>query len=217
MAQVFLDDGWHGHAKRSREILHGHGLLLFLIRQKVYQAICQIRRAAGFVEFHRELFPLAHLAKVGKVGAYDRHAVGAGQVSDTAATGRRGIRHYRDRGPLKKTRKLVFMNVPGEFNRRILCVLLLHRFHISRRLWMVAAGDDQLGARQSVRNKLERFEQQFKPLVCSPLAESQNAMLWISAPRKIWVFGFPRENAVRTQVNIVAPVFFVKNLAVARH
>jgi hypothetical protein len=38
MAQIFLHDGWHRHAKSSREILRRHGLLLFGIRQEANQA-----------------------------------------------------------------------------------------------------------------------------------------------------------------------------------
>jgi hypothetical protein len=36
--QIFENDSWHRHAQRSRKILHRHGLLLFLVRQKINQA-----------------------------------------------------------------------------------------------------------------------------------------------------------------------------------
>jgi hypothetical protein len=39
MPQIFQDDGGHGHAQRSGKILNRHGLLLFLIGQKVDQAV----------------------------------------------------------------------------------------------------------------------------------------------------------------------------------
>jgi hypothetical protein len=38
MPQILENDSWHCHAQRSGKILHRHGLLLFLVRQKINQA-----------------------------------------------------------------------------------------------------------------------------------------------------------------------------------
>jgi hypothetical protein len=109
------------------------------------------------------------------------------------------------------------MYISGELNRGIPCAILLHRFHIPRSLRMISAGDDQLGIRKGLSHNFERIEQELESLVGSPFAESQNPMLRISPPGKIRVLGFPRQNTVRSQMNIVTAIFFIKDLAIPRH
>jgi len=82
---------------------------------------------------------------------------------------------------------------------------------------MVPAGDDQFGIRQGLSHNFERVEQKLEPLVGSPLTKGQNPMFRISPPGKIRVFGFPRQNTVGPQMNIVTAIFVIKNLAVSRH
>ena len=109
------------------------------------------------------------------------------------------------------------MYISEELNRGIPCAVLPHRFHIACSLRMVPAGNHQLGIRQGLSYNLERVEQKFEPLVGSPLTKRQDAMLRISPPGKIGVFGSPSQDAVRPQMNVVTAIFFIKNLAVSRH
>jgi len=101
MAEIFLDDGRHRLAQSGGEILHRHGLLLSRIGQQSNHAGGQVFGAAGAIEFNGQLFHVCHLAEVRKIRAHDGNAIGTGKVSDPAATGRRRIRHYGYRGPLK--------------------------------------------------------------------------------------------------------------------
>ena len=82
---------------------------------------------------------------------------------------------------------------------------------------MVASGDNQSRVRKRLRDGFERFDHEFQPLVGSPFAESKNAVLGIAAPRKVGIFRPGSENAVRTQMHIIAPIFFVQYFAVAGH
>ncbi len=142
MAQVFENDRGHGHAKSRREILHRHGLLPFRVGQKLNQAAGQIQRISSFVKFDRQLFAVGHLAEIRKVGANDGYSVGTSQMCDAAATSRRGIGHDCNRGPLEEMGQIILMHVTCELDRRIPCAFFPHRFHISRGLGMVAAGDN---------------------------------------------------------------------------
>ena len=82
---------------------------------------------------------------------------------------------------------------------------------------MVAACDDELGIRHPVRQQIESLHHQLKPLIGSPLAESENALIGISATGKIGELGTARENSVRPQMHIVAPVFIVQYFSISRH
>ena len=53
---------------------------------------------------------------------------------------------------------------------------------------MIAATDHQLRIGQRGLDNLERLNHQLKPLVGSPLAESQDALFRISAPGKVGIF-----------------------------
>lgn len=109
------------------------------------------------------------------------------------------------------------MYVPGELNSRIPRVLLLHRLHIARSLRMIAAGNDQPCVRQGFGDDVERLDHEFQPFICSPFTESQDAMLRIAAPGKIRILWSARQHPVGAHMNILAAVFVVKNLAIARH
>lgn len=87
MAQVLLDDRGHRHAQRGGEIVHRHGLLLFRVGKQADQQAGKIFRVTGLVKFHGKVFAVAHLAKVRQVRTQDRYAVGASQVSHSAAAG----------------------------------------------------------------------------------------------------------------------------------
>jgi hypothetical protein len=82
---------------------------------------------------------------------------------------------------------------------------------------VVAAANNQSGVWQFLRHNLESLDHKFKPLVRSPFSEGQDAMLRITAAREIRVFRSGRQDAVRTQVNITATVFFVQDLAISGH
>jgi hypothetical protein len=158
MTQIFQDDGRHRHAQRGGKILHRHSVLLFLIGQKVNQAIRQILRAARLIELDRELFAIGHLAKICQVRTHDRYPISARQMGYSAATCRRRVRHYSNRRTLEKIRELILLNVAGELDRRIAYVLFLQRLHVSRSLRMIASTDHQLGVGKRGLDNLERLD-----------------------------------------------------------
>ncbi len=53
---------------------------------------------------------------------------------------------------------------------------------------MIAATDHQFRMGKRGLDNLERLNHQLKPLVGSPLAESQDALFRISAPGKVGIF-----------------------------
>jgi hypothetical protein len=82
---------------------------------------------------------------------------------------------------------------------------------------MVSSADHQPGIGQSLGNIAKGFDHQFQPLVRSPLPEGQNAVLRIAASGKIRILRFSGKNAMRTQVHVVATIFFMQDLAISRH
>jgi hypothetical protein len=138
-------------------------------------------------------------------------------MCNTAATGRRRVGHNRNRGTLEKIRQLILMHVTGELNCGIPRALFLDGFHIACGLRMVAAGDDQPGIGQGAGHYLECIHHEFEAFVGSPLAKCQDAVLRISAPGKIRVFGSSGQNSVGPDMNIVVSIFFVENPAIAGH
>jgi hypothetical protein len=82
---------------------------------------------------------------------------------------------------------------------------------------MVSSADHQPGLGQSFRNVAKSVDHQLQALVCSPLPEGQNAVLRIATPGQIRILRFSGENAMRTQMNVVATVFFMQDLAISRH
>lgn len=82
---------------------------------------------------------------------------------------------------------------------------------------MVPSAHDEPCVWQFLSHSFESLDHELKPLVCSPFSKCENAVLRIASPGKIRVFRSGRENAVRAQVDIVAPIFFVQDLAISRH
>jgi len=82
---------------------------------------------------------------------------------------------------------------------------------------MVASGDDEPCMRQNSGNDFEAFEHELQPLVGSPFSKCKNAVLGISSPRKVRILRPCRQNAMGTEMHIVAPVFFVQDLSIAGH
>jgi len=160
---------------------------------------------------------LRHLPEVSQIGANDWYPIRACQMGNTTATGRGRIWHDGDSGTLKQPRQRVLRNVAAEFDSRISCTLLPDRFRVARCLRMVSAGNHQLCLGQLRGDEIERFNHQFETFVGSPLAERQNAMDGSSPPGEIWKFRPPRQNAVRTQVDIVSAVLVIQDLAITRH
>jgi hypothetical protein len=87
MPQIFQDDRGHRHAKGCEIVLRRHLLLFRRIAQEPGQAVCEILRISRLVKLNRDLFALGHLSKIRKIGTEDWHAIGAGQVSNSTATG----------------------------------------------------------------------------------------------------------------------------------
>ena len=85
VAEIFLNDVRHRHAKCRSEVLGRHFLLLFRILEKSDQAIRQVLSISGLIELDRQILALRHLTEVFDVGTHDRNSIGAGQMSDSAA------------------------------------------------------------------------------------------------------------------------------------
>ena len=212
-----MHDRRHGHAKRGSKVQICHGFLLRRIGQELGEDVGQILGLSGLVKLNGDVFAVRHLAKIRKIGAYDWNSIGARQVRNAAAAGRRRIRHHGNRRTLEKIGQAIFIQIAGKLHSRIVGPLLLDRFNISGSLRMVAAGNYQPGIGQLRRHDLERVDHEFEALVGSPLAECENAMFGIAAARKVGRFGPGSQNAVRPDVNVVAAIFFVQNFAVSGH
>jgi len=182
MPQIFQNDVWHCHAKSRGKILIGHRLLFSWVSEQSNQAIGQIPGVSCLIELDGHSFSVRHLTKIFEIRANDWNSVSTGQVSDSAAPSGRRVGHDRDGRSLKKVRQSFFMHIASEFDSRTFQMLLLHRFHVPGRLRVVPAANHQAGMRQRFRYMPERLDHQFQPLVRSPLAKGQNAMLRISPP-----------------------------------
>jgi hypothetical protein len=157
------------------------------------------------------------LAKIIEIGTDNGNSVSAGHVRHPATTGRRRIWHHGHRRRLEEIRQLLLVHVSGEFDRRISFAFFLHGLDVTCGLRMIAAANHQSGMGQCFRYPLKGFNHQFQPLVGSPFSKSQNAMLGISTPGKIGELGFAGENAMRTEMHIVAAIFFMQNVAISGH
>jgi hypothetical protein len=82
---------------------------------------------------------------------------------------------------------------------------------------MVSTAHNQLRVGHGIVDNLESLDHQLQSLIRSPLSESQNAVLRIAAPRKVGIFRPAGEHAMRAKMNIVASIFVLQNLAIARH
>jgi hypothetical protein len=146
MAKILLHNVWHRHTQRGRKILICHRLLLRRVFKKTNQTVGEIRPIPRLVKAYRQLFALCHLSEICQVRAHDGHTVSAGQMCDSTAARRRGIRHHGHRRILKKIGQIVLMNVAREFNFPIPFPLFFERFDITARVRMISSGDDQLCA-----------------------------------------------------------------------
>jgi hypothetical protein len=82
---------------------------------------------------------------------------------------------------------------------------------------MIASGYDQLRIRYLFGNEIEGVDHQLQPFVSAPLAEGENSMFGISAPRKVRWLRPSRQDAMGSDVHIVAAILFCEDLAIARH
>ena len=82
---------------------------------------------------------------------------------------------------------------------------------------MVSTGNHKPGVRQLCSDQVICLDHQFEAFVRSPLAEGENAVNRATAPREIRDLRTTRENSVRTQMNVVSPVFVVQDFAISRH
>jgi hypothetical protein len=217
MAKIFLHDVRHSHAQCSRKILLRHRLLLHRVLKKADQTICEISSIPSFVKSDRQFLSFRHLPKVGQVRTNNGHTVSAGQMRDSAATCRRGIRHHSDGRSLEKIGQIVLVNVAREFNSRIPLPLFLQRFDITASVRMIPSSDNQPGIGYLLSNAVEGVDHQFQTFVSAPLAEGENSVLRISAPRKVRRLRPPRQNAMRPHMHIFAAIFFRQDLAIPRH
>ena len=133
-----------------------------------------------------------------------------------AASGRRRIRHHRDRGTLEQIAKIVFVHISRELNIGISGALLAHGLHISRNLGMVGSRNHQLRIRKLRAHQTEGFDHQFETLVRSPFPEGQNAMR-MPAPRQVRILRPVRENSVSSYVHVIAPILVRKDFAISGH
>jgi hypothetical protein len=143
MPEIFLHNVRHGHAKRSREILHRQVALFLRVVQKLKQTFCKSFGVARGIKIYRQLFALCHLAKVWDICANDWHTKRAREMRHTAAASRRRVRHHRHTGSLEQIGQIIFLNVAAELDSGISGILLFHRLDISCSLRMIAATDDQ--------------------------------------------------------------------------
>jgi hypothetical protein len=117
-------------------------------------------------------------------------------MRNAAASRGRRVRHDRNSGALEQIGQRIFQHIATKFNAIISRTQLSDRLRISRRLWMVSAGNHEFGLGQFRRDHVESLDHQLEPFVRSPLAERQNAVDWSTTSREIWEFGSARQDAV---------------------
>ena len=82
---------------------------------------------------------------------------------------------------------------------------------------MISSGYHKLGFRQPLSYLLERFDHELETFIGSPLAECQNPVDRVSTSGKIGELGPASKNAMGAQVDVVAAVLVVQDLAIAGH
>lgn len=82
---------------------------------------------------------------------------------------------------------------------------------------MITARNDQPRIRHLFFEYGERRQHQLQPFVGPPLSEREDAMHRIAASAEIGKLGPPGQDAMRTQVHVIAAIFLEKDLAVAGH
>jgi hypothetical protein len=137
-------------------------------------------------------------------------------VGHAAGAGRGRVRHNGNRRALKEIRQFILIHVSRELDIWTL-EFFLHRFHIAVRLRMISPANHKLRVWKNTGNDAKSLDHQLQPLVGAPFAKRQYAVLRIAAPGKIRILRSLREYAVRTKVNVIAPIFLVQNFPVSRH
>lgn len=138
-------------------------------------------------------------------------------MRNAAATGRRRVRHDRDGRALKQLRQIVFGYVSEKLDAFVSGTLGFHRLDVALCLRMVATRNHKPRFRHLLGQQIEGLDHQFQALVCAPLSERENAVKGIAAAREIGEFRPSGQDAMRTEMNIVAPVLVIQDLAIARH
>jgi len=82
---------------------------------------------------------------------------------------------------------------------------------------MIPTGNHKRCFRYFFGETIKGIDHEFEALVGSPLSECENSMYRGTAHREIRKFRTPGENSVRAQMNVIATIFVVENLAVSRH
>lgn len=81
---------------------------------------------------------------------------------------------------------------------------------------MISTGDHQFGVGQLLRDRFEGLDHEFKAFVGSPFTKGKDAV-GSASPGEIREFRAARKNAMRAQVDVIASVLVIQNLAVAGH
>jgi len=82
---------------------------------------------------------------------------------------------------------------------------------------MIAASDDELEIRHSWLERVKCFDHEFEPFVSTPFPKGQNAVRRSSATREIRELGPTGQQSVSAEMNIVAAVLIVQDLAISGH
>jgi len=82
---------------------------------------------------------------------------------------------------------------------------------------MIAAGNHEPGFRYFFSQAIESLNHELKSFIGSPFPECENPMYRSTAHREIRKFRTPGENSMRAQMDVVATIFIVQNLAISRH
>lgn len=80
---------------------------------------------------------------------------------------------------------------------------------------MISTGNQEGGFRHFFREALEGVDHELEALIGPPFSKCENSRS--AAHRKIRKFRAPGENSVRAQMDVVATIFIVQNLAISGH
>src|SRR5215469_12823970 len=82
---------------------------------------------------------------------------------------------------------------------------------------MIAPGYYEFGLGQFGHEQIKSLDHEFQALVRSPLSKSQNPESRGATTREIRQFGTPSQQSVGTEMDVVAAVLVIQNLAIAGH
>lgn len=94
---------------------------------------------------------------------------------------------------------------------------MFDRFGVTRCLRMISTGNHKPCLRDSLSETIESVDHELKTLVGSPFSECKNSMYRSAAHREVGKFRTPGKNSVRAQMDVIASVFVVQNLAISGH